>query len=532
MASSRKVVLYYPKLADERRGIPPGRDVLPLSVLQIAGWPDADGYEVVLVDGNLYDEEQAHRRVVEACEGALLLGVTGILGYQVSDGMHCAERVRARHPRLPRVAGGWFPGVTPELHVAGGLYDAVVLGQGEITFRELVQATEAGEPWDGIPGLALWREGGLRLTAHRPVVGWNELRNCPWHLLDFEPYRAEQLRQRTRRLVERLPRPPWIPDPQPYVGICYFSSFGCPEPCAFCCSPGFTGQRWKAMPAERVLDDVCALQERWKFDVLRFHDANFGVHEERARLIAEGLLARGVRIGWFPMMQAYSILRYAPSTLDALAASGLYVVNIGGEAGDEATMARIGKHTNPGDNLRAAQELDRRGVGQWMTYILGYPHESADSMLATLEEVRQIRSSCRLAHPAIWPYRPIPGTPFFDQAVELGYRPPATLEAWGTIGEYHLDETWPGKIPDFVARRRRLFQHWSTLARGLARGRIGFWERRARKRLESGDYRFARTEAKAFDLYFRLSRLWDPSARGRLSPEWEQGDGNYRARSA
>jgi radical SAM superfamily enzyme YgiQ (UPF0313 family) len=528
MRARRRVVLYYPKLADERRDPTPGSSVLPLPVLAVAGWPDADGYEVVLVDGNLYPQEEAHRRVVEACEGALLLGVTGILGYQVADGMWCCEKVRARHPRLPRVAGGWFPSVTPELHLAGGLYEAVVLGQGEITFRELVQATDAGEPWDSIPGLALWREGALVYSAQRAVVGWNELRNCPWHLLDFEPYRADQLRQRTRRLVERVPRPPWIPHPEPYVGITYCSSFGCPEPCAFCCSPGFTGQRWKAMPAARMLDDLCALQERWKFQVVRFHDANFGVHEARARDFAQGLLQRGVQLGWFPMMQSLSILRCAPSTLDALAEAGMYVVLIGGEAGDEAMMGRIGKHTAPGDNLRAAQELDRRGVKQWMTYILGYPGESAESMLATLEEVRAIRASCEHAHPAIWPYRPIPGTPFFDQAVALGYQPPTSLAGWGMIGEYHLDETWPGKIPAFVAKRRLLLQHWSTLARGLARGKVGFWERRAQQRLASGDHRLERVEAKAFDLYFRASRLWDAQARKRLAPEWEQGDGNYR----
>ncbi len=127
--SRRRIVLYYPKLADDQGPNPPGTDVLPLSVLQIAGWPLRDGYEVVVVDGNLHAGDEAHRRVLEACEGALLLGVTGILGYQVLDGMRCAERARAKYPRLPRVVGGWFAAVTPGLHLEGGRYDAVVHGQ-------------------------------------------------------------------------------------------------------------------------------------------------------------------------------------------------------------------------------------------------------------------------------------------------------------------------------------------------------------------------------------------------------------------
>jgi hypothetical protein len=33
------------------------------------------------------------------------------------------------------------------------------------------------------------------------------------------------------------------------------------------------------MPADRMLDDLCGLHERWKFDTVRFYDANWGVME-------------------------------------------------------------------------------------------------------------------------------------------------------------------------------------------------------------------------------------------------------------
>ena len=252
IARKKRIVLYHPQFADETRGETSAKDVLPLSLLTIAAWPLADGYEVVLIDGCLYPQEEAHRRVLESCEGALLYATTGILGYQVADGHLCSQKVKARHPDLPAFLGGWFASVVPELQLETGLYDAVALGQGEITFREIVQAVDAGEPLDAIAGLALRRDGRVVYTAHREVVGWDRLLNCPWHLVDFDVYRDLQIRDRRRRPVERLPRPPSVPEPEPFVGIAYFGSFGCPEPCAFCCSPGVTGMRWKAMPAARI----------------------------------------------------------------------------------------------------------------------------------------------------------------------------------------------------------------------------------------------------------------------------------------
>jgi len=506
MAGRRKrIVLYSPQLADRSRGHTSAKDILPLSLLTIAGWPLRDGYEIEIIDGSLYPQEEAHRRVLAACEGALLYGTTGILSYQVADGFLCSRRVRARFPDLAMVIGGWFASVAPELQLETGLYDAVALGQGEITFRELVRAVDAGEPLDSVAGLALRREGRVVLTEHRPVVGWDHLLNCPWHLLDFDEYRAQQLRPGPHRHLANQPRPSMTSRFSNLVGMTYFSSFGCPEPCAFCCSPEVTGRRWKAMPAERMADDLQEITSRWKVDVVLVHDANFGVSEKRARAFARAKIERGLPFQWYTTLQSHSVLTYAPETLDLMAESGLFSANIGAETGSEEMMPVIGKRMRGDDNLRAAAELDGRGIKIWMTYIIGYPDESEESMLATLDQARRIRASYPNAHPAVWPFQPIPGTPMHRRALELGWRPPATLLEWGDFDNYHTCTTWPGRISARVLRRRALFQHYATLSHGIVRGRIGWWERRARQRLRNGSWRLARLEAKAFDLFQRLA---------------------------
>ncbi len=92
----KKIVLYQPQQVDERLGLSSSKDMLPLEMLTISAWPLHDGYDVVIVDGSLYTAEEAHRRVVEACDGALLYATTGILGYMVTDGLACSKRVKAR----------------------------------------------------------------------------------------------------------------------------------------------------------------------------------------------------------------------------------------------------------------------------------------------------------------------------------------------------------------------------------------------------------------------------------------------------
>jgi radical SAM superfamily enzyme YgiQ (UPF0313 family) len=171
-----------------------------------------------------------------------------------------------------------------------------------------------------------------------------------------------------------------------------------------------------------------------------------------------------------------------------------------------------------------------------VTYIIGYPGEEADSMLATIDQCRRLHVAAPLARPTVWPFRPIPGTSMWDQAVEMGYKPPRNIREWGSIGEYHLEETWPGKIPPEVAAARKLYGHFVTLDYGLARGKKGWWEKRAERRLREGDFRYGLLEARLFDIYNRvekkLTRRTDIS-RSWVDPGHKTGtSGNAASRSS
>jgi hypothetical protein len=197
----KRIVLYNPSMVEGRGGFPVSLDQLPLPLLTIAAWPDREGFEVVLVDANLHPVEEAHRRAIEACDGALLFGTTGILGHQVADGLACSTAVRAAHRALPMFIGGWWASVVPELQLATGLYDAVALGQGELTFLDLVHAVEAAASLEDVPGLALWRDGQVVRSAPRRVAGWDQLLDPPWHLIYFATYLVGNLHSRESRLA-------------------------------------------------------------------------------------------------------------------------------------------------------------------------------------------------------------------------------------------------------------------------------------------------------------------------------------------
>lgn len=360
IAKKKKIVLFLPHRADPTRGEMFSADLLPLELLQIASGPVADGYDVVMIDAMIEPDYIA--KVLEACDGALCFASSCILGYQVYDGYIVAKAVREKYPNLPIIWGGWFPSVIPQMYLDAGIADAVGIGQGELTFREVVQALDSGVDLATVPGLAVKRDGRVIYTDHRAVVGFDKFEPVPWHLLEYERYADLQTQPTRMKVRHRFPLPGhWTPE-NPPRGFSYFSSFGCPEPCTFCCSPLVTGRRWKAIAGRQLAEEIAELQQRFKFDVLRFQDANFGVHEKRTKEFCEGLVDLKVPIHWNGTIEIETIMKYKEETLDLLEASKCHLLWLGAETGTKEMQERIKKHISIENIPLAIGKLATRNI--------------------------------------------------------------------------------------------------------------------------------------------------------------------------
>lgn len=502
---TKKIVLFLPHRADPTRGEIFSADLLPLELLQIATGPAAEGYEIVMIDAMV--EPDYIEKVLEACEGALLFASSCILGYQVYDGYVVAKAVRERHPQLPIIWGGWFPSVIPEMYLEGGIADAVGIGQGEETFLEVCEAVLHGEDLVNVPGLAVMRDGRVQYTANRPVIGFDKIRPVPWHLLDYEPYAELQTKPTHLKVRHRFPLPGrWTPD-NPPRGFSHFSSFGCPEPCTFCCSPALTGRRWKAIPGEVLADEIAELKQRFKFDVLRFQDANWGVAEKRTKAFCERMAQLDLDLYWNGTIEIETIMRYKKETLDLLEASKCHLLWLGAEAGTAQMQEQIKKHIKIENIPLAIGELAKRNIVPGTFWIIGYPGESAQSMAETLRMAAKVKHMYPIAGSEVYPFRPIPGTEDFEAAIKLGYQPPKDFHDWGKCFEYKYN-AHNTPLPEDVRWTWNRYNNTAAIYdKHVTEGPM--WMRNmlskiAGWRLQKGKYAFP-IEQKLFDVYVKTT---------------------------
>src|SRR4030095_3933647 len=99
-----------------------------------------------------------------------LVGLS-VMTFQRGTARRIISLIRSITPAVRIVVGGYDPSLAPEAwtHPELGV-DAIVRGEGELTFRELVRARDSRPPLEGVAGLWVRPPHGFHQTAPRPIT--------------------------------------------------------------------------------------------------------------------------------------------------------------------------------------------------------------------------------------------------------------------------------------------------------------------------------------------------------------------------
>ncbi|HEV2381222.1 MAG TPA: radical SAM protein [Terriglobia bacterium] len=399
----KKVVLFYPPYG----GPPLGA---PLCLLHLAAPLVEAGFDVAVIDGAIEpDYEQAVAREVEE---ALCFGVSLLTGPMIGASIRMARLVRKARPGLPIIFGGWHPSLVPDQTLRPDFVDVIVRGQGELTLLEIAERLAEGKNLDGVRGASTKRDGHIVHEAERSVENLNNLPKPAYHLADFDGY----ARARGKREMG------------------YATSLGCPYACNYCTDQVFYKRRFNAYKAERVVDDVAELVERYRLDEVPFLDSNFPVDSKRAVAIARGLIERKVNVRWTVQASTDLLCRLSDEDVCLLRESGLYYMGFGTESASQEVLALMNKkHERVRDMYETARKTEKAGMRVNFNLILGYPGETESDRVETFRIMSDIarRHSNVSFSPNI--FTPYPGIPIWPQLKQMGVREPQSLEEWNDL---------------------------------------------------------------------------------------------------
>ncbi|MBI5208415.1 MAG: cobalamin B12-binding domain-containing protein [Elusimicrobia bacterium] len=290
---------------------------------------------------------------------------TSAITATMPDALRVLEAAKEADPRTVTILGGVHPTfMDHSALMEHPCVDFVVRGEGEETLRELLLCLGRGSDPALVEGLSFRRDGGVLRTPPRPMAQDLDALRPAWDLIDWENYT-------------------YFVYPGSRLGVVN-TSRGCTSDCTFCSQQKFWQKSWRGRSPGSVLAEVEDLHARYGVDTILLGDEYPTCERPRWEAVLDGLIRRGLPVRFLMETRAEDIVRdedLMPKYLRA----GFVHVYIGVEATSQETLDLIRKDLRVETCKRSIEILREHGMITETSFILGFLHETQETVARTLE---------------------------------------------------------------------------------------------------------------------------------------------------
>jgi anaerobic magnesium-protoporphyrin IX monomethyl ester cyclase len=339
----------------------------PAWVAYLAGYLKAKGgyTDIRFIDAMTDDMSDDELRAKLAAERPDIVGTTAN-----TPAIYKAERVL-------QIARELFPNVVTVLGGIHGTFmyqqvlreapwiDAIVRGEGEVVFSNLVRAVDEGRWPDSrgqVKGIA-YAEGDkiIATQAEAPIRDTDDI-VADWGVLDWKKY--IYIPTGTRVATPNMAR-------------------GCPFTCSFCSQWKFW-RDYRVRDPKKVVDEIETLVKDYKVGFFILADEEPTINKKAFIAFCEELKARNLDVMWGINTRVTDVLR-DQDLLPFYRSAGLVHISLGTEAAAQLNLDLFHKETTVADNKRAIDLLRKNGIVTEAQFIVGLENETRETIEETFE---------------------------------------------------------------------------------------------------------------------------------------------------
>jgi len=366
----------------------------PTGLMYVASVLRADGHEVFIEDGAFWTFEELSDRILNHEPDVVGPFVIAMFWERTKK---LLKGLKERRPSLRILAGGHAPSALGEKCLKESpVLDAVILGEGEYTTRELLRAWEEGRDGSGVQG-CIFRtlSGEILRNPPRPLIA--DLCELPFpavDLVELERYRP------SAGQVLRLPVMQVI------------SSRGCTHRCLYCFR--LMGDHSLRMRSPvNVVDEIELYVREYGAREIKFWDELFTHDRDRIIEICRLIGERNLDITWWCSARGDSV---DEEMLRAMKQAGCWCINFGVESAVQKNLNTLRKGLRIEETIQAIELAHKVGIRTFGTYIFGIPGETFEEGLETIRLAKRLRSY----YTEFFPITPFPGADLYEHSDRYG----------------------------------------------------------------------------------------------------------------
>jgi len=327
--------------------------------------------------------------------------VIGIsVGYSIGikTAKDVADLIKKSFPDILIVLGGNAATFTAEYLLKHPSIDIIVLGEGEITFKELIEKWEVGSgKWElltGIPGLCYkTSDGKIKFTPKRALID----------NLDVLPFPVHSI-LKNKIQYERT----------------VLAGRGCPHNCIYCSTAAFF-KKHRKRSVESIIKEIEYLFNpdlSYGTNRVVFIDDNFTVDKNRIKNLADKLLNLKEKLNLADKILwegTGHIEHITEDLLITMKTSGCTGIFFGIESGSEKMLKFLKRKYTPDDVIKVTTLCKKTGIQPITLFMVGLPYETKEDMEQTFSLIEKVPGNT-----GINIFTAFPGTPVFNNPKKYG----------------------------------------------------------------------------------------------------------------
>lgn len=360
------------------------------------------GDDTFLIDGRRFHMSPSDIIKQVAAINPDVIGV-GALSYEAPEAALVIAEIKRNWPDIPVVLGG--PHATAceasTLHRINA--DYVVVGEGEETFIELLNALESKRSIGDVRGVA-WRDcDEVVFNGYRPFINEMDQLEVDWEVIGPENYFGIGRGNPQRRIAKSGRR------------LMVFTSRGCPYACTYC--HHIFGKRYRIFDTGKTISRMIELRDRYRVREFEIIDDNFNLNSDRAKRFMEEIIERKLDCAIaFPNGLRADLMD--EELIDLMTRAGVYRVHYAIETASKRIQKLIKKNLDLDRAREVVNMTASRGIITGTFNMLGFPTETEEEMSQTVNFAISLNNHIT----SFFYLNPFPGTEIVESTPQLKER--------------------------------------------------------------------------------------------------------------
>ena len=365
----------------------------PLGIAYLHSYLEFCGNNVESLALNHCSYRVCFKAVIEKIEefspdiiGLQILTPNRVSSYQLIEYIH------EKYPNIQLIIGGVHSTTMYKQLIEKYPFLIVVVGEGEITFAELVEKLHSkNDNLNSIDGIAFSHNNNVIKTNQRELIDNLDILPFPKHELFFNNERTSG---------------------------CIVTTRGCPFSCSFCCLDKISRRIVRYRSVKNVVDEIEYMTDKFpQMTNIWIHDDSFFLKTKRVIDICEEIIRRKIKMEFVCSGRMKPLSKELVVRLEK---ANFKKVMLGLESANEGILRSAHKNITQNDVIKAFQLFSHSSIYLHAFLIVGLPGETLETVMETANFVKNLQKIKYVDYDSLALLTIYPGTEIYEIAKDSG----------------------------------------------------------------------------------------------------------------